>query len=113
MAKNDITRKKNDNDTGKLDLPLFLGAIIILAVISVPIIIFPEQAMVIIEGINNFITTNLGNWYIWFAFFTLIFGLYVIFSKYGKIKMGTRIPNPSTAPSPGPPCSSAAASAEP
>lgn len=94
MNRNPISRKNDDKDTGKLDLPLFLGAIIILAVISIPIILFPDEAMVIVEGINNFITTNLGNWYIWFAFFTLIFCGYVVFSKYGKIKMG----DPETKP---------------
>ena len=77
----------NDSE-GKLDLPLFIGAIIILLTISIPIIIFPDQSMVIVTNINSVITTNFGNWYVWFAFFTLAFALYIIFTKYGNIRLG-------------------------
>lgn len=77
-----------NDDNGKLDLPLFLGAIIVLAIISIPIIMFPEPAMEVVNTINDFITVNFGNWYIWFTFFTLFFAVYVCCSKYGKVKLG-------------------------
>lgn len=82
--------KKNiDQSEGKLDIPLFLGAVIILALVSIPIIANPEKGMEVVNTINGVITQNFGNWYVWFAFFTLIFCLYIVFSKYGKIKLGS------------------------
>ena len=83
-----------NDDNGKLDLPLFLGAINVLAIISIPIIMFPEPAMEVVNTINDFITVNFGNWYIWFTFFTLFFAVYVCCSKYGKVKLG----DPDTKP---------------
>ncbi len=79
---------------GKLDKPLFFLSFVVLAVISIPTIIFPDQAMNIVNTINTFICYNLGNYYVWFAFATVIFCLYICFSKYGKIKLG----DPDTKP---------------
>lgn len=86
--------RKNDNSEGKLDLPLFLGAVILLAIISIPIMIFPEKGMEVVNNINNFITTNFGFWYVWFAFGTFGFCAYICLSKYGKMKLG----DPDTKP---------------
>ena len=77
-----------DNKTGKLDKPLFIMAFAVLAIISLPTIIFPDSAMGVVDAINAFIVTNLGNYYIWFALGTVIFCLYISFSKYGKILLG-------------------------
>lgn len=77
-----------NNEDGKLDLPLFIGAIIILAAISVPLMVFPEQGMVVVTAIKDFIAVNFGNWYIWMTFGTVIVCLYLSFSKYGKMHLG-------------------------
>lgn len=78
----------------RVDKPLFLGAIILLLAVSIPIIMNPEAAMEVVNSINGVITYYFGNWYVWFAFFTMIGCIALIFTKYGKIKLG----DPDTKP---------------
>lgn len=80
--------KNLQNEEGKLDQPLFFSSVIVLLLISIPIMVFPEQSMTLVTNLNNAITQNFGYLFTWFAFGTLIYCLYVIFSKYGRIKMG-------------------------
>lgn len=79
---------------GKIDKPLFFLTFIVLAVISIPTIIFPDQAMGVVNGIRDYMLYKLGIYYVWFGFFTVIFALYICFSKYGRIKLG----DPDTKP---------------
>lgn len=91
-----MSSKKIDNDNReiKVDKPLFLGSIILLLAVSIPIISNPEAAMEVVNSINAVITKYFGNWYVWFAFFTLIVAIWIIFSRYGHIKLG----DPDTQP---------------
>ncbi len=59
-----------------------------LLVISMPIIIMPEESSKVISGINNWVLNYLGAPYLWFGLFCLGLCLYVIFSKYGKVHLG-------------------------
>lgn len=78
-------KKKLD---GKVDKPLFISSLIVLLAISIPTMIFPDQAMGIVNVIRDFILYKIGIYYVWFGFFTVIFALYICFSKYGRIKLG-------------------------
>lgn len=91
MDKNKENRLNKDI---KIDKPLFLGSIILLLAVSIPIIMNPEAAMEVVNSINAVITKYFGNWYVWFAFFALIVAIWFIFGKYGNIKLG----DPDTKP---------------
>lgn len=82
------------NLTGRIDKPLFISTLLVLIAVSVPIILYPDQAMGVVNKIRDFMLYNLGVYYVWFGFFTVIFCLYICFSKYGKIKLG----DPDTKP---------------
>lgn len=79
---------------GKVDKPLFLSSLLVLLAISIPTILFPDQAMGVVNTIRDFILYKFGIYYVFFGFFTVIFCLYICFSKYGRIKLG----DPDTKP---------------
>ena len=74
-----------------------MGSIILLLAVSIPIIMNPDAAMEVVNSINAVITKYFGNWYVWFAFFSLIVAIWFIFGKYGNIKLGDPDTNLSTA----------------
>lgn len=86
--------KEEKNLKGKIDKPLFISTFLVLAAVSIPIILNPDQAMAVVNTIRDYILYKLGIYYVWFGFFTVIFCLYICFSKYGKIKLG----DPDTKP---------------
>lgn len=77
-------------NTKLIDWPTFIGALIILLSVSLPLIIFPEAGANVINIINNYITGKFGVLFLALGLFALIFMLYIAFSKYGKIKLGKR-----------------------
>ena len=85
---------ENKSKTGKIDKPLFISTFLVLMAVSIPIIMNPDAAMEVVNTIRNFILYKLGIYYVWFGFFTVIFCLYISFSKYGRIKLG----DPETKP---------------
>ncbi|MBS3680259.1 BCCT family transporter [Ornithinibacillus massiliensis] len=77
-------------NTKLIDWPTFIGALIILLSVSLPLITFPEAGANVINIINNYITGKFGVLFLALGLFALIFMLYIAFSKYGKIKLGKR-----------------------
>lgn len=73
-----------------IDWPTFIGALVILLAVSLPLIFFPEAGSNVINAVNNFITGNFGVLFLALGLFALLFILYIAFSKYGKIKLGKR-----------------------
>lgn len=73
-----------------IDWPTFIGALIIILAVSIPLMLFPELGAEVINKANTFMTTNLGVFYILLGILALFFLLYVAFSKHGKIKLGGR-----------------------
>jgi len=80
--------KKGDKGKSVLDKTVFFGAISVLLAIALPIFFAPEASATVINGINNFILTKLGSFYIWFGLFCIGFCIWVSFSRYGKIRLG-------------------------
>ena len=75
MDKNKENRLNKDI---KIDKPLFLGSIILLLAVSIPIIMNPEAAMEVVNSINAVITKYFGNWYVWhFLHLLLRFGSFL------------------------------------
>src|SRR5690625_6818503 len=51
--------------------------------------IFPSLAGELLEGIKDFIFVNLNWIYIWSVTIFVIFLIYLVFSKYGDIRLGS------------------------
>ncbi|WP_156291858.1 BCCT family transporter [Oceanobacillus salinisoli] len=73
-----------------IDWPTFIGALVIILAVTIPLILFPEAGAEVINLANTFMTTKFGVFYILLGISSLFFLLYVAFSKYGKIKLGGR-----------------------
>lgn len=77
-------------NTKLIDWPTFIGALVVLLAVTLPLIIFPEAGAEVLNIINNFVTGNFGILYLALGLLAFLFLLYVAFSKYGKIKLGKR-----------------------
>ncbi|WP_424475610.1 BCCT family transporter [Oceanobacillus kimchii] len=73
-----------------IDWPTFIGALLILLTVVIPLILFPEAGSEVINSANTFVTGNFGILYLILGMGALIFILYVAFSKNGRIKLGGR-----------------------
>ncbi|SET67345.1 betaine/carnitine transporter, BCCT family [Oceanobacillus limi] len=73
-----------------IDWPTFFGALVILFGVTIPLVIFPEAGAEVINAANRFMTGNFGVLFILMGLLSLIFLLFVAFSKQGKIKLGGR-----------------------
>ncbi|PAV29199.1 choline transporter [Virgibacillus profundi] len=73
-----------------IDWSTFIGALLIILAVSLPLIFFPETGAEVINLANTFMTTNFGVFYILLGIAALFFLLYVAFSRHGKIKLGGR-----------------------
>ncbi|WP_156644132.1 BCCT family transporter [Lentibacillus sp. JNUCC-1] len=73
-----------------IDWPTFIGALVLLLGVSIPLAVFPEEGKKVVDLANELMTTNLGVLYLIFGLATFAFLLFVSFSKNGKIKLGDR-----------------------
>ncbi len=71
-----------------LDIPTFMGAILLLLFATIPLIFFPIQGEQMVLSANLFITNNFGGLYLGLGLGVLAFILFIAFSKYGTIKLG-------------------------
>lgn len=78
----------------KIDKAIFWSALVIIATLSVPVLIDPEQGNAMLNKILSFITDKFGTLYLWGA--VAAFGLLVwlALGKYGNVKFG----DPDTKP---------------
>ncbi|RYG72561.1 BCCT family transporter [Lentibacillus lipolyticus] len=73
-----------------IDWPTFIGALIILLAVSIPLAVFPESGKEIVSMANDFMTGNFGVLYLIFGLAAFAFLAYVSFSKNGQIKLGDK-----------------------
>jgi choline/glycine/proline betaine transport protein len=73
---------------------VILPSIIFIAGVSFISVLFPEVAEYLLNGIKNFIFINLNWIYVWSVTIFVIFLLYLMFSKYGKIRLGSNDSRP-------------------
>lgn len=77
-----------------IDWPTFIGALVLLLLVVVPLSVFPVQGKTIVLAANDFITQNFGVVYLVMGLAALVFLLFVTFSRYGKIKLGKQNEKP-------------------
>lgn len=71
-----------------IDKPTFIGSLALLLLVTIPLIIWPEQGAEWVKIARNFVVTNLGVTYLLLGIGAFIFMIYVSFSDIGKIKLG-------------------------
>lgn len=73
----------------KIDRPMFITTLFVILAVTIPIILFNDSAGSAITNLYNAITSHLGWVYQWYALLSLLFLLWIAFSKYGDIKLSS------------------------
>ncbi|WP_444904729.1 BCCT family transporter [Microbulbifer sp. CnH-101-E] len=71
-----------------IDKPTFFGALGLLLMVTLPLIIYPKLGAKWILNAKNFVTDDLGVFYLLLGVGALLFMTYIIFSDIGQIKLG-------------------------
>ena len=79
-----------------LDRPIFFGSVIIILSLCLPLAMYPEEGQRILGIAFDYLTRNFGILYLFGSVATLLFLLYLAFSRYGDIKLGDTPPDFST-----------------
>ncbi len=67
---------------------IFPPSMVFIILVSVVSVLYPEMADKILNLIKNFIFVNLNWVYVWAVTLFVVFLLYLLFSKYGNIRLG-------------------------
>lgn len=73
-----------------IDWPTFIGALILILGVSIPLILFPETGSTVVNLANDFMTHNFGALYLLVGIAAFAFLLFVAFSKNGHVKLGNK-----------------------
>ncbi len=73
---------------------IFLPSIIFIATVSLISVFFPDLAERILNVVQDFVFVNLNWIYVWAVTIFVIFLIYLLFSKYGKIRLGNNDSKP-------------------
>ncbi|KEY19303.1 BCCT family transporter [Kaistella antarctica] len=71
-----------------LNKGIFIPSILFILLVSLVSVLYPEMADKILNLIKNFIFVNFNWVYVWAVTCFVIFLIYLMFSKYGKIRLG-------------------------
>ncbi len=71
-----------------IDKPTFLGSLIILLSVTIPLIVWPEQGAIAVEAARKFVVGNFGVAYLALGLGAFLFMLYIAFSDIGKVQLG-------------------------
>ena len=84
-------KKQGFRESLKLnDKKVLIISWIALLALSLPIILFPEASGAVVGTLNGWVLDYLGAPYMWFGIFCLIFCIYIIVSRYGKVHLGDK-----------------------
>ncbi|GGF24590.1 transporter [Halobacillus andaensis] len=75
-------------NTKLIDWGTFIGALILLLGVTIPLILFPEGGKEVVNQANTFVSGNFGVMYMIMGLLIFAFLLFVAFSKNGQIKLG-------------------------
>ncbi|CDQ38162.1 BCCT family transporter [Virgibacillus salexigens] len=73
-----------------IDWRTFVSSLILLLLVCIPLIIYPETGATVINAANDFMTSNFGFLYLALGIISFIFLIFVAFSKFGNIKLGSK-----------------------
>lgn len=72
-----------------IDWPTFIGALILILGVSIPLILFPETGAAVVDMANTFMTDKFGVLYLLVGLAAFAFLMFVAFSKNGHVKLGS------------------------
>lgn len=67
---------------------IFVPSLVIIFAVSIPLAIFPDGSMKILNSLFTQIVAMFQWGYIWYAVILVVFGFYFSFSKYGNVVLG-------------------------
>lgn len=73
-----------------IDWPTFIGALVLVLAVSIPLVVFPEAGATVVNMANEFMTETFGVLYLFVGLAAFVFLMYVAFSKNGKVKLGAK-----------------------
>nr|WP_255437765.1 BCCT family transporter [Thalassobacillus sp. CUG 92003] len=71
-----------------IDWSTFIGALILLVGVTLPLVLYPEAGKTFVTKANDFMTGNFGSLYLAMGLIVFAFLLFVAFSKNGHVKLG-------------------------
>ena len=71
-----------------IELKIFVPSVILTSATIFVMLFFPDETSLIIDGLFNFLTTDLGWIYLIIVLVLASFSVWLVFSKYGSIKLG-------------------------
>ncbi|MCG1010339.1 BCCT family transporter [Salinicoccus sp. ID82-1] len=83
-----MSEKRKRSGFKAIDWKIFLPSLLLILLISIPLALFESESLTLLNGIFDQIVANFGWGYIWYATLLLAAGLYLSFSKYGKVVLG-------------------------
>ncbi|MGM9567372.1 MAG: BCCT family transporter [Clostridia bacterium] len=79
---------RKELSTGRVDRPVFIAAVICCTLFYLPMVLFQETAEKVVPCLMNAVTYSLDWCFELVCFVCLIFCLWLIFGKYGKVRLG-------------------------
>lgn len=80
-----------------IDLPLTIISTVLVLMLGISIAIFPEQGKAVADKLLSILLNGMGSGFLWFVMIALGILIWLIFSKYGEIKLGDTEPQFSKA----------------
>lgn len=78
----------------QIDKKTFLGSIALIAVIVIPLVIWPQRGAYLVDAAKELMTNKLGFIYLSLGISALFFMLYIYLNPIGNIKLGDAEDNP-------------------
>ncbi|SIS75860.1 BCCT family transporter [Salimicrobium salexigens] len=73
---------------GLIDYKIFIPALLIVIAISIPFAMYEAKSLELLNSIFDSIVTSFTWGYLWYGIILVVAGLYLSFSKYGKVVLG-------------------------
>lgn len=71
-----------------VDKRILIPSVLIIILISIPFALYESESLELLNSIFDSVVSNVGWGYIWYANLLVFIGLYLSFSKYGKVVLG-------------------------
>lgn len=83
-----MKKNKNKSQWQLIDKKILIPSVLFIILISIPFALYESETLDLLNSIFDGIVTNFGWGYIWYANILVLIGLYLAFSKYGKVVLG-------------------------
>lgn len=71
-----------------IDYKIFIPSLLLMAAISIPFALYESQSLELMNTVFDSIVSSFSWGYLWYGILLVAAGLYLSFSKYGKVVLG-------------------------